>query len=116
MDILRLDARTRGAPTVDDKSPSTTVTTARVIGASEDRQGRGDDGGWRGADREPKKLTNKKKKESTDERRETGDATDGDGGRGQCSLEGREGWGRASVRNVLGAIERAKDVTLGRCV
>lgn len=32
----------------------------------------------------------------------------------ESTLEGREGWGRQSARNVFEAIEKAKDVTLGR--
>lgn len=32
----------------------------------------------------------------------------------ESTLEGREGWGRQSAQNVFDAVEKAKDVTLGR--
>lgn len=32
----------------------------------------------------------------------------------ESTLEGREGWGKLSTRNVLDAVEKAKDITLAR--
>lgn len=54
----------------------------------------------------------------TDEKLKTTDKMGGnmrEDDEGELSvLEGREGWGRASAKKVLEAIEKAKHVTLGR--
>lgn len=70
----------------------------------------GEGGGAKGAKKEKEKTKKVKKVERRGAKKRAKDESEAC----ESTLEGREGWGKLSARNVLDAVDKAKDVTLGR--
>lgn len=132
MDILRLrsitavDAAAADLPATEasQQSKGTEDTSARGSGET----GHDDD-----KSKKSKRKKKKKRKKPNSAAKEEGDGGADSGSSGQeeeeeaeeeeeeeegeeSILEAREGWGQLSARNVLDAVDKAKDVSLGRCV
>ena len=132
MDILRLRSITAidtpAANLLADKASLQDEETedASARGSGED----GEDGGKKTKRKKINKTKKRKKPKSlAKEKGDGGEASssssssgqeeeeeEGEGEGEESILEGREGWGQLSARNVLDAVDKAKDVSLGRCV
>eukprot|EP00903_Cladosiphon_okamuranus_P007072 g6873.t1 len=137
LDILRLRSITAiDAPAASDAAAAGSATDLPAAEASQQDKKAGkasargsDDGNGEDGDKQnegAKKKKKKKGKKSKSVAEEGGDAGEDSGGCGQeeeeeeeeeeSILEGRDGWGQLSARNVLDAVDKAKDVSLGRFI